>query len=89
MTEEHKIVLKNALLGLPRKFWEDQDHAVGGYISRKDLYDILTNPMCDFGVCIKLATTKITQDGKNYCNEHANRKVGNFIKVIDLLGRFV
>jgi len=27
---------------LPRKFWEDQDHAVGGYISKKDLRDLLT-----------------------------------------------
>ena len=26
---------------LPRKFWEDQDHAVGGYISKKDLKELL------------------------------------------------
>jgi len=28
---------------LPRKFWEDQDHAVGGYISKKDLRDLLSS----------------------------------------------
>jgi len=26
---------------LPSKFWEDQDHSVGGYISKKDLRDLL------------------------------------------------
>jgi hypothetical protein len=25
------------ILGLKREFWEDEDHAVGGYISRKDI----------------------------------------------------
>ena len=94
MNEEQKIILKNALLQnallqLPRKFWEDQDHAVGGYISKKDLYDIMTTPICDFDVCIKLAQTSLTQDGKNYCNEHASKKVGNFIKAINSLGGFV
>jgi hypothetical protein len=34
--------LKEALSKLPRKFWEDEDHAVGGYISKKDLYELLT-----------------------------------------------
>lgn len=31
------------LNSLPRKFWEDEDHAVGGYISKKDLKDLLTS----------------------------------------------
>jgi len=29
------------LLNLPRVFWEDEDHAVGGYISKKDLKEKL------------------------------------------------
>ena len=29
------------LLSLPRKFWEDEDHIVGGYISKKDLKELL------------------------------------------------
>lgn len=36
--EEIKAELKK----LPRKFWEDEDHAVGGYISLKDLFNLLT-----------------------------------------------
>ena len=36
---------------LPRKFWEDQDHAVGGYISKKDLRDLLSS--LDESVTIK------------------------------------
>lgn len=31
------------LNSLPRKFWEDEDHAVGGYISKKDLKELLTS----------------------------------------------
>lgn len=31
------------LLGLPAKFWEDQDHSVGGYISKKDLKELLSS----------------------------------------------
>ena len=34
-------VLKEKLCILPREFWEDEDHAVGGYISKKDLYELL------------------------------------------------
>ena len=30
-----------SLINLPRKFWEDEDHAVGGYISKKELYELL------------------------------------------------
>lgn len=29
------------MLNLPSEFWEDQDHAVGGYISKKDLKELL------------------------------------------------
>lgn len=41
--KERELNLKELLSKLPRKFWEDEDHAVGGYISKKDLYDILKN----------------------------------------------
>jgi len=41
MTNEEKEYLKNLLKKLPAKFWEDEDHEVGGYISKKDLYEIL------------------------------------------------
>jgi hypothetical protein len=34
--------LKDRLKSLPLKFFEDEDHAVGGYISRKDLYELLS-----------------------------------------------
>lgn len=34
--------LKDALIKLPAKFWDDQDHAVGGYISKKDLLELIT-----------------------------------------------
>ena len=42
MTTEERLLLKEALKKLPRKFWEDYDHAVGGYIALKDLYKLLT-----------------------------------------------
>lgn len=42
MTEEQKIFLKECLIKLPAKFWEDEDHAVGGYISKEELYRILS-----------------------------------------------
>ena len=35
--EERKRILNS----LPREFWEDEDHAVGGYISKRDLKDLL------------------------------------------------
>ncbi len=41
MTDEEKDLLKKALSKLPRVFFEDEDHAVGGYISKKDLYKLL------------------------------------------------
>ena len=37
--------IKEMIGKLPREFWEDEDHAVGGYISKKDLYNLLTNPL--------------------------------------------
>jgi len=33
--------LAEKLLDLPRKFWQDEDHAVGGYISKENLYLVL------------------------------------------------
>lgn len=33
---------RERILNLPRNFWEDEDHAVGGYISKKDLKEALT-----------------------------------------------
>lgn len=42
MTNEEKMYLKNILKKLPTKFWDDKDHAVGGYISKKDLFELLT-----------------------------------------------
>jgi len=41
MTNEEKDYLKNLLKKLPAVFWQDEDHAVGGYISKKDLFEIL------------------------------------------------
>jgi len=35
--------LKDLLSILPRKFFEDEDHIVGGYISKKDLYELLSD----------------------------------------------
>ena len=35
---ERTRLKKEVLERLPPKFWEDGDHAVGGYISKKDLY---------------------------------------------------
>ena len=36
-----KDFIKEVIGKLPRKFWEDEDHAVGGYISKKDLHNLL------------------------------------------------
>ena len=44
MTEEEKELLKTALSKFPRAFFEDEDHAIGGFISKKDLYDLITEP---------------------------------------------
>jgi len=38
--EERERILES----LPRKFWEDADHAEGGYISKRDLKKALTPP---------------------------------------------
>ncbi len=43
MTIEEKRYLKELLSKLPRTFWEDEDHAVGGYISKKDLFELLSH----------------------------------------------
>ena len=43
VAEERGKRLKDLLSTLPRKFFEDEDHAVGGYISKKDLYELLTD----------------------------------------------
>jgi hypothetical protein len=40
--EVGRVEERKRLLNLPRKFWEDEDHAVGGYISKKDLKEALT-----------------------------------------------
>lgn len=49
----HNLALQQVLekFGIPnieslevkREFWEDEDHAVGGYISRKDIKSIITS----------------------------------------------
>ncbi len=36
-----EAVREEIIDSLPRKFWEDEDHAVGGYISKKDLWELL------------------------------------------------
>ena len=33
--------VREQLLNLPSEFWGDEDHAVGGYISKKDLKSLL------------------------------------------------
>jgi len=40
---EERVRVRGIFDALPRKFWEDQDHAVGGYISKKDLRDLLSS----------------------------------------------
>lgn len=44
---------------------------------------------CQKEGCEKEATTRLTQDDKFYCDEHANEEVGNFLKAINSLGGFV
>lgn len=41
ITQERQQAVVEAINSLPRKFWEDEDHAVGGYISKKDLKELL------------------------------------------------
>lgn len=36
-----KEALDELVNKLPVKFWEDEDHSVGGYISKKDLKELL------------------------------------------------
>lgn len=41
LNEEIEAV-RGKICGLKNEFWDDQDHAVGGYISRKEINDILS-----------------------------------------------
>lgn len=43
---------------------------------------------CAFEGCEALATTKLTQDEKFYCDAHAEKEVGNFIEAVNSLGGF-
>lgn len=38
--QTRQATIEDILTSLPRKFWEDEDHAVGGYISKKDLKEL-------------------------------------------------
>lgn len=43
---------------------------------------------CEFKDCNELATVRLTQDNKFYCDKHGQEEVGNFIKVVNSLGGF-
>lgn len=42
LISEREKGIKTLLRKLPTSFWDDADHAVGGYIAKKDLFELLS-----------------------------------------------